>query len=113
MDKVCDSKIKQSPGILSPAETCTISPGTTSSRGISLSLPSRKIRALTSTIASNLAIASAAPRSCQKPNNPLNKTIAKIIRELMVSPRKLERMAAPIKIKIMGLLNWFSNREKV
>jgi len=39
--------------------------------------------------------------------------MTRIIIVSMTSPRKLERIAAATKIKIIGLLNWFSNRSSV
>jgi hypothetical protein len=52
----------------------TISPGTISSTGISLALPSRSTAAVIRTMESNFSTALLAPRSCQNPRRPLART---------------------------------------
>jgi 1-aminocyclopropane-1-carboxylate deaminase/D-cysteine desulfhydrase-like pyridoxal-dependent ACC family enzyme len=67
--------IIQSAGMLSPDLSVTMSPGTTSSAGISCGLLSRNTVVFNCTISNNLATASVAPFSCQNPSSPLTITI--------------------------------------
>jgi hypothetical protein len=59
----------------------------------------------------NLSVetASVAPRSCQNHNNPLARTIVRITIASVRSRRKIDSPAANIRIKTIGLLNWFMN----
>ena len=82
------SRMRPSPGIMSPALSSTTSPGTTSSTGTSTGRPSRRTVARTWTRASSFSTASAAPHSCQKPSRPLTRTMARMIRASVASPEE-------------------------
>ena len=56
-----------------------------------------------------LAMALAGPCSCQKPRSPLAMTMARIMAASFASPRKAERIAAEIRIRMIGLLNCSSS----
>ena len=74
-----DSKIRQSAGTISPAEITTISPGTTSSTGISFLTPFLITEAVIFTRERSFLTVSVAPFSCQNPKIPLIKTMKRII----------------------------------
>ena len=106
------SRTRPSPGMMSPAFRSTMSPGTTCSEGTSTGLPSRRTLALVWTRASSFFKASAAPRSCQKPSSPLAKTMARMMRASVASPKNSDRTAAKTRIRMIGLLNWASRRAR-
>ena len=91
--------------MIAPADSSTTSPGTTSASGMITSLPSRSTRAFVSTSARNFATAFVALYSCQNPSTALASTIARINVASVRSCKKSERIAAPIKIRMIGLLN--------
>ncbi len=107
-----DSKIKLSPGITSPADKTTTSPGTTSSTVISFFCPSRKTSQWSCTIFSNSFTASAAPFSCQKPRKLLINTMVKMMMVSATSPKTADNKAAIISNKVIGLLNCDKNNRK-
>ena len=100
------SSSRPSPGMIAPAESSATSPGTISASGTIASAPSRNTRAFVSTSARNFATASVALYSCQNPSTPLTRTIARIKVASVWSCKKSDTIAAPIKIRIIGLLNW-------
>ncbi len=105
------SRTRPSPGMMSPAFRSTTSPRTTCSTGTSRGWPSRRTVALIWTRASSFSRASAARHSCQKPSKPLPRTMARMMRASLASPRKSDRTAAKRRIRTMGLLNWARSRE--
>ena len=90
---------------LRPADSNATSPGTISATGTRTSAPSRSTRTFVSTTARNFSTAFAAPYSCQKPSTPLTNTIAKMNAASLASWRKIDRIAAPIRMRTIGLLN--------
>ena len=108
--------IIQSAGILSPDFSTAMSPGTTSSKGISCDLLSRNIVVFNCTISNNLATASVASFSCQNPSSPLTITIEIMIIASSVWPRKNDSIEVKIKLllsdswieRIVMIMNLFS-----
>jgi hypothetical protein len=70
-----EESTRTSPGIMSPADSLMMSPGTKSRSGISPALPSRMTVAVTWIMALSLAAAASARASCQKRSPALSTTI--------------------------------------
>ncbi len=104
-----DSMIRPSPGTPSPALSTTMSPGTTSSKGTSISRPSRMTIAFNCTSAIRSSTAFDASYSCQNPSAPLKITITMMMIESVGSPRKKDSTAANSRMRMIGLVNWLKN----
>ena len=79
-------RTRTSPGIMSPAESLTISPGTRSLSGSSLALPSRITVAVTWIMAFSLAAAVSARASCTNRSEALSTTMHAITIPARASP---------------------------
>ncbi len=77
---------RTSPGIMSPAESLTTSPGTRSRSGTSRALPSRSTVAVTWIMAFSLAAAASARASCTKRSVTLSSTMQAITVPARMSP---------------------------
>ena len=106
-----DSRTSPSPGTTSPAFRMTISPGTISSTGISLELPSRRTAALIRTMESSLSTAFDAPRSCQNPSKPLMTTMNIMTPASTRSPRSNDNPVATNRMRMIGFPNCLSRSD--
>ena len=105
-----DESTRTSPGIMSPAESLMMSPGTRSRSGISFASPSRSTVAVTWIMALSFAAAASARASCRKRSATLSTTMAAITVPARASPVAKEideRVASRIT---SGLRTIFSRR---
>ena len=81
-----EESTRTSPGIMSPADSLMMSPGTRSRSGISLASPSRTTVAVTWIMALSFAAAASARASCKKRSATLSTTMAAITVPARASP---------------------------
>ncbi len=107
--RVATSRRRRSAGTMLPASSKTMSPGTSLRAGISCSAPSRRTRTMGLDICLRAAMAFSARYSWMKPSTPKRITMERMAIPSVKSPRRKERKAAAIKIRIMGSMNWASS----
>ena len=93
---------RRSAGTISPSLKNTMSPGTTSFAGITLSSPSRSTRAVGADMPRSASSADCAFFSCTIPIKALTITIVKITAASIVSPSKNDNPAAATRINTIG-----------
>ena len=101
---------RTSPGIISPAASLMMSPGTKSRRGISLAAPSRTTVAVTWIMAFSFSAAASARASCQKRSPTLSATITAITEPARASPVRKETADKVVSRITSGLRMIFRTR---
>ena len=101
---------RRSAGTRSPDARCTRSPGTSSSAGMVMRLPSRTTVALSDSMLRMAFSACSALPSWMKPIAALITTTPTITAASTISPSRALTAAAAISTRIRILLNWAANR---
>ena len=105
-----EESTRTSPGIMSPADSLMMSPGTRSRSGISFAAPSRTTVAVTWIMAFSFAAAASARASCRKRSPTLSTTMAAITVPARASPVAKEIAESVASRITSGLRMIFSRR---